>query len=229
MASSLSRLGAKPPSSPTVVLWPAFLRTRLERVEDLGDHADALGEALRADRHDHEFLEVDLVVGVLAAVDDVGHRHRQDAGVGPADVAVEGQARGPLAAALAAARLTPRIALAPSLPLFGVPSASIIARSRPTWSAGVAADDDLGQRVVDVGDGLGDALAEVPLLVAVAQLDGLVNAGAGAGGDGGAAEGAVGQDDVDLDGRVASAVEDLASVHLGDGCGRLTHVDPQIP
>ena len=27
--SSLSRLGAKPPSSPTLVLWPAFLSTAL--------------------------------------------------------------------------------------------------------------------------------------------------------------------------------------------------------
>jgi hypothetical protein len=27
--------------------------------------------------HDHEFLNVDRVVGMLAAVDDVHHRHRQ--------------------------------------------------------------------------------------------------------------------------------------------------------
>ena len=66
--------------------------------------------------------------------------------------------------------------------------------------------------VVDVLDGLEDALAEVALLVAVAQLDGLVGAGAGARGDGGAADGAVGEDDVDFDGRVAAAVEDLAGV-----------------
>ena len=36
----------------------------LQRVEDLGAHAQALGEAGPADRHDHEFLEVDRVVGV---------------------------------------------------------------------------------------------------------------------------------------------------------------------
>ncbi len=44
------------------------------------------------DRLDHEFLDVDRVVGVLAAIDDVHHRHRQRAGIDAADVAVEGQA-----------------------------------------------------------------------------------------------------------------------------------------
>src|SRR5262249_36108244 len=47
----------------------------------------------------------------------------------------------------------------------------------------------------------------------VAQLEGLVGAGAGAAGDRGAAGGAVGQDDFHLDGRVAAAVEDLAGVN----------------
>ncbi len=185
---------------------------------------------LRADGHDHEFLEVDLVVGVLAAVDDVGHRHGQDPGVGAAEVAVERQAvrgGGGLGGGQARRR---GWRWRRASPCSAVPSAAIIARSRPTWSAGVAADDDLGQRAVDVGDGLGDALAEVARLVAVAELDGLVDAGAGARGDGGAAERAVGQDDVDLDGRVAAAVEDLAAADAGRSLAvGLTHVGPQIP
>src|SRR5262249_58225818 len=68
----------------------------------------------------------------------------------------------------------------------------------------VAADGDPGQGGVDVLDGLGDALAQVAALVAVAELDRLVGARAGPGGDRGAAEGPVGQDHVDLDGRVAA-------------------------
>ena len=44
--------------------------------------------------HDHEFLEVDGGVGVGAAVDDVGHGHRQDFGVGPTEVLEEGLAEG---------------------------------------------------------------------------------------------------------------------------------------
>ena len=63
----------------------------LERVVGLGAPAQRLGERGRADRHEHELLHVDVVVGVLAAVDDVEHRHRQHTGVGPADVAVQRQ------------------------------------------------------------------------------------------------------------------------------------------
>jgi hypothetical protein len=49
----------------------------LQRVEHLGAHAHGLGDARRADRYDHELLEVDVVVGVHPAIDDVHHRHRQ--------------------------------------------------------------------------------------------------------------------------------------------------------
>ena len=115
------------------------------------------------------------------------------------------------------------MALAPSLALLGVPSAAIRARSSPGWSPASRPTATFGQGVVDVLDGLGDALAQVASLVAVAELDRLVGAGAGAGGDGGAAERPVGQDHVDLDGRVASAVEDLSAADGGDGGGVRAH------
>jgi len=59
----------------------------LERVEDLGPHSEALVERRRADRDDHELLEVDLVVGVGAAIEDVHHRHRHDVRAGAAEMA----------------------------------------------------------------------------------------------------------------------------------------------
>ena len=68
-----------------------LLQHPLQRVVRLDAPAQRLAEARRADRHDHELLEVDVVVGVHAAVQDVHHRHRQHVGVGPADVAVERQ------------------------------------------------------------------------------------------------------------------------------------------
>src|SRR6059058_5267221 len=45
-------------------------------VEHLGAVADGFLERRRAERDDHEFLDVQVVVGVRAAVDDVHHRHR---------------------------------------------------------------------------------------------------------------------------------------------------------
>ena len=56
--------------------------------------------------------------------------------------------------------------------------------------------------------------AEVALLVAVAQFDRFVRAGAGSGRDRGSPDGAVAEDDVDLEGRIASAIEDFAGVSV---------------
>ena len=94
-SSADPRLGAKPPSSPTLVLWPASCRPLLQGGENFRAHAHRVGHRRRGDRQDHEFLDVDRVVGVLAAVDDVHHRHRQGAGEDAADIAVQRQAANP--------------------------------------------------------------------------------------------------------------------------------------
>ena len=49
------------------------------------------GEARRADGSEHELLEVDVAVGVRAAVQHVHERHRQHVRVGTTEVAVERQ------------------------------------------------------------------------------------------------------------------------------------------
>ena len=70
---------------------------------------------------------------------------------------------------------------------------------------------------VDRFDRVLHALAEIALLVAVAQLDGLMRAGRGAGRHAGAAARAVLQHDVDLDGGIAAAVENFAADNVDDG------------
>jgi hypothetical protein len=60
-------------------------------MEDLGAAAQPFGEARRADRHDHELLEIDRIVGMGTAVQDVHHRHRQRLRGDAADIAVERQ------------------------------------------------------------------------------------------------------------------------------------------
>src|SRR5207245_6536706 len=76
---------------------------------------------------------------------------------------------------------------------------------------GVEPGERPGQLAVDVPHRPQDALASEGL-AAVAELDSLELAGRGAGGDGRAAGRARGQGQLDLDGRVAAAVQDLASV-----------------
>ena len=87
-ASSLEpRSGAKPPSSPTAVPRPASCRVFFSAWKTSAPIRRHSRERRRAGGDDHELLEVDLVVGVRAAVEHVHHRHRQDAGVRAAEVA----------------------------------------------------------------------------------------------------------------------------------------------
>src|SRR5690606_12223254 len=58
----------------------ALFQYALQRVENFRAATDCLGSGRGTHRLDHEFLDIDVVVGVLAAVDDVHHRHRQAVG-----------------------------------------------------------------------------------------------------------------------------------------------------
>ena len=187
----------------------------LQGVEDLGAGAHRLGEALGADRHHHEFLDVDRVVGVRAAVDDVHHRHRQRAGRDAADVAVERGAEA-LGRGLGGGEAGAEDGVGAEAALVG----GAVERDQRVVDADLVGGGEPGQRVADRAvdrlDGAADALAAVAAGIAIAQLHRLVGAGRGAGRDRGAAHGAVLEQDVDLDGRIASAVEDLAAHDIND-------------
>ena len=81
----------------------------------------------------------------------------------------------------------------------------------------VEAPQQLEYLVVDVRLRVQDALAAVARTVAVAQLDGLVRAGRGAGRHGGDAERAVLQPYLRFQRGVAAGIQDLASVNVYDG------------
>ncbi len=89
---------------------------------------------------------------------------------------------------------------------------------------GVVADQLVGDLVVDEADGGQHALA-AEAFAAVAEFDRLVFAGRRSGGNRGAALRPRIEEDVDLDRRVAPAVENLASVDADD----LTHTRGTYP
>ena len=196
-----------------------LLQHRLEGVVDLGALLQRLAEGRGADRGDHELLDVDVGVGVRAAVDDVHHRHRQQVGVGAADVAEQRQA-GRLGGGLGGGERDAEDRVGAELGLVG---RAVEVEHRLVDEAlvvGVEADDRAGDRVDDAADGLLHALAEVAL-AAVAQLDRLEGAGGGAAGHGRAAERAVLEEHLHLDGGVAARIEDLAGADCSDdrhGC-----------
>ena len=108
------------------------------------------------------------------------------------------------------------MALAPSRALLAVPSSAISVWSMPDLVGGVEAGQRVADRAVDGLDRRAHALAAVAARVAVAQLDRLVRAGGGARGHRGAADGAILEAHVDLDGGIAPAVENLATHDVND-------------
>src|SRR5690606_38218770 len=68
-----------------------ILEALLERVENFRTITNSFTNGRSADRKNHEFLEIDRIVGMCAAIDDVHHGNRQDMGVCAADVAVKRQ------------------------------------------------------------------------------------------------------------------------------------------
>ena len=62
-------------------------------MEYLCTAAQSLAEGRSGNRHDHEFLNLNVVGSVCAAVEDVHHRHRQGLSVAAADVVVQRQAQ----------------------------------------------------------------------------------------------------------------------------------------
>ena len=187
----------------------------LERVEHLGAHAQPLAERLGADGHHHELLEVHVVAGVGAPVQDVHHGDGQQVGHGAAQVAVQWQA-GVLGGGAGGGQRHGEQRVGAQAALVGravqldhrAVDGHLVVR--------IVADQGLGDLLLDVLHGLQHALAQVAVLVAVAQLHGLVLAGGCPAGHRRAPRGAAGDQHVGLDGGVAAGIEDLPGPDLLD-------------
>ncbi len=190
-AALLSRLGAKPPSSPTPVPSPCSRRTALSAWKTSTPIRSPSRKLVGPEGRDHELLDVDVVVGVAAAVEDVHHRHGEDLADGAPDVAVKRQAR-LHGRGLGDGEADPEDGVGAQAALLGVPSRSIRIASTASWFAGVEARAGPRRSRRSRCRRPSHTLAEVAGRIAVAQLDGLVGAGRRAGGhDGRAADGAV--------------------------------------
>ncbi len=190
-------------------------------VEHLGAHADRVTDVGGADRHDHEFLDVDGVIGVLTTVDDVHHRNGQNAGRGAANIAeqrLSGEFGGRLGTGQRDAkdRVRAQTTLVRRAVQFNHHAVD------GDLLGYVHADQGFGDFTVHGSDGLKHAFAQITALVAVALFHGFVCTGRGARGNSSAAHGAVFEDDVDLNRGVATAVQDFASDDFDDGAHKKT-------
>ena len=185
----------------------------LEGVVDLGAPTQALGKTRGAHRHDHELLEVNVIVGMHAAVEDVHHGRGQQMGVDAAQVLVQRQARR-LGSGAGNSQRHAQDGVGTELGLVG---GTVRGNQRGIDGAlveGVEAHDGISALVVDVLDGLRDALAQIAALVAIAQLASLKGTGRSARRHHRATEATVLEHNLDLDGGIAAAVEHLATVNV---------------
>ena len=200
------------------------LQHLLEGVEDFGAGAEGFREGPEVHGTNHELLEIDGCVGVSAAVHDVHHGNGQNFGVGATEILVERQAQA-IGGSVGGGERHPENGIGAKVRLvFG----AVEFEHRGIHAdlvAGIEADQSGGDVALDVADSGLHAFAEVAtfgglgfraaqaLYVAVAEFVSFVLTGRGAGRNRGAADGAVGEFDVDLNGRVAAGIDDFASVN----------------
>ena len=191
----------------------------LEGMVDLSAPTQALGKARGTHRHNHELLEVNVIVGMHAAVEDVHHGRGQQVGVDATQVLIQRQARR-LGSGAGDGQRHAQDGVGAELGLVGRTVGGNQCGVNGTLVEGIEAHDGVGALVVDVLDGLRNALAQIAALVAVAQLASFESAGRSARRHHRATEAAVLEHNLDLDGGVAAAVEHFTTVDVQN----VTHV-----
>jgi hypothetical protein len=198
-----------------LVLWPAFFSSP-RSVWKISEPQRSASAKLARPRQDHEFLEVDRVVGMHAAIDDVHHRHRQRPRRGAADIAIERHVEG-FGRCLGAGQRDAEdgVGAQPAL------VRGAVEIDHDLVDLHLFLDGLIAQRLEDFAvDGLDrllHALAEITLLVAVAQLDRLMGTGGGARRHRRAADRAIFQHHIDFNGGIAPAIENFAANDVDDG------------
>ncbi|MNF89651.1 hypothetical protein D3C84_721840 [compost metagenome] len=195
-------------------------------MENLGAHAQTFRESLGANWLHHEFLDVDVVIGVLATVDDVHHRnrHRVDTrgAVQVGDVSVQrqvlvvsgslggGQGHGEDGVGAQAAFVLGTVQLDHDA-IEGFLVNRVFTQQR-------GAD-----RAIDVGHGLQYTFAQVTALVAITQLQRFARASGSTGRRAGAADDAVVEKHVRFDSGIATGVENFTTFDVDDFCHCCKH------
>ena len=188
----------------------------LERVEDFRAVAQGFAKAGRTQRNDHQLLQVEVVVGVLAAVDDVHHGHRHLHRAHAAKVAVQGQT-GFFGRSARHRHRDRQHGVGTQARLVGSAVQIHQGSVQKGLLGGIQTQHGLGDFGVDELDRAQHALAAVTAFVPVAQLNRLTAAGGCARRHGRAAHGAGLQQHITFDRGVTPAVQNLASYDVNNG------------
>ena len=193
-------------------------------MEDFGTHTQGVGKVLGTDRLHHELLDIDVVVRVFTAVDDVHHRHRHrvDARstVKVGDVCVQRHALG-LGSGFGGGQGYGEngVSAKRGLVLGAVEFDHGAVES--LLVKGVFTQQQVADRAIDVGYGLEHALAQVTALVAITQFQRFTRTGGSTGRRAGAADDTAFEDYIGFYGGVATGVENLTALDVDDFCHRV--------
>ena len=197
------------------------LQHGFEVMENFGAHAQRIGEGFRANRLNHELLDVDVVIGMLAAVDDVHHRngHRVDAwsAIQIGDVRVQRHALG-LSSSLGRSQ-------GHSEDGVGTQGSFVLSTVEGNHRqvegllvGGIFAQQQVADRAIDISHGLQHTLAQVTALVAITQFQRFTRTGGGTGRRAGAADDTPVENYISLHSRVTTGVENLTAFDVDDLC-----------
>ncbi len=175
----------------------------LERVEYFGAVADRFAKAWCTDWDDHEFLDVQVIVGMRAAVNDVHHWHRHLHGAGTAEITIQRQAGFFRCGLGNGHRYRQHGVGAEAAFVFGAVKVDQSTVEESLF-VGIEAHDGFGNFSVDMLASFQHAFAEITALVAIAQFDCFTRTGRRTGGHGRAAHDAGFQQDIALNGWIAA-------------------------
>ena len=184
---------------------------------DLNASAQSLGVGVEAVRGNHVLLNVGGEVSVSATVHDVHVRDRQDVAIGAADVAVQRQACG-LSGGVQSGQGNAEDGVGAQLALVRGAVELDHQVVEGALISGIHADDLRSDDLVHGLDRVENTLAAVDGLVAIATLPSLGLTGGSTRGNQTLALSTVFGLQVDLNGRVATGIQNLTCVHAFNCC-----------
>ena len=189
-----------------------LVQQALEGVEHLSAPAQRFAEAAGAMGHDHEFLEIQVVGGVLAAIDHVHQRHRQHRCRWPAQIAVQRQAN-PIGGCAGHGHAHRQDRVGTQAGFVGAAIELVHGGINGHLIEGAQPAQGRSEPFFHIADGLVDPLAEVTHGIAIAQFVGFVGTGAGAAGHDRPAAGTSLKQHLGFDGWGAAGVQDFPCHH----------------
>lgn len=184
---------------------------------DFRAHAKRFSEIRSADRHDHAFLNIDIVVRMRTAVHDVHHRDRQIVGIDTAEILVQRKTGG-LCCCMSGSEgdTEDGIRAKAALVFCAVEVDQDVVKS--SLVAGVPAEDCVSDFAIDVIHCLEHAFAVVTVLIAVTKFGGFEHTGGSAGRYCGSGEGAVFELHIDFNSRVSTGIQNFSCVQICNCC-----------